>query len=117
MIMMVSMDLPYTQENWCGAAGVDRIITLSDHLSAEFGQKYGVLVKEMRVLRRAIFVVDAHDRIVYAAYMPELKNSLITRQYCRLHEQPWQGSKAPKLAAGQLPSSKEVQDGRIICKN
>jgi thiol peroxidase len=73
LILMVSMDLPYTQKNWCGAAEVDRVITLSDHLSADFGEKYGVLVKEVRVLRRAIFVVDAKDRIVYAAYMPELK--------------------------------------------
>ena len=74
VILMVSMDLPWTQKNWCGAAGVDRVITLSDHKQAEFGEKYGVLVKEHRIFRRAIFVVNAHDQIVYAAYMPELKN-------------------------------------------
>ncbi len=74
VIIMVSMDLPWTQKSWCGAAGVERVITLSDHQSADFGEKYGVLVKELRFLRRAIFVVDAHDRIVYAAYMPELKD-------------------------------------------
>jgi thioredoxin-dependent peroxiredoxin len=72
VILMVSMDLPYTQKNWCGAAGVDRVITLSDHKSADFGEKYGVLIKEQRILRRAVFIVDAHDRIVYAAYMPQL---------------------------------------------
>ena len=72
VIIMVSMDMPWTQKNWCGAAGVERVITLSDHQFAEFGEKYGVLVKEHRLFRRAIFVVDAHDRIVYAAYMPQL---------------------------------------------
>jgi thiol peroxidase len=72
-ILMVSMDLPFTQKSWCGAAGVDRVTTLSDHKLAEFGEKYGVLVRDNRFLRRAIFVVDANDRIVYSAYMPELK--------------------------------------------
>ena len=72
VVLMLSMDLPWTQKNWCGAAGVDRVITLSDHKSADFGEKYGVLIKEQRILRRAVFVVDAHDRIVYVAYMPQL---------------------------------------------
>lgn len=72
MILMVSMDTPFTLKNWCAAAGIDRVITLSDHLTAEFGEKYGVLIKEMRILRRAIFVVDAKDQVVYAAYMPAL---------------------------------------------
>jgi len=74
VILMVSMDLPWTQKNWCGAAGAEKVITLSDHQFADFGEKYGVLVKEQRILRRAIFVVDAKDQIVYAAYMPELKD-------------------------------------------
>jgi thiol peroxidase len=72
VIMMLSMDLPYTQRNWCGAAGVDKVITLSDHMNAEFGEKYGVLIKETRVFRRAIFVIDRSDKVVYAAYMPVL---------------------------------------------
>jgi len=72
VVLILSMDLPWTQKNWCGAAGVDRVITLSDHKAADFGKKYGVLIKEQRFLRRAVFVVDAHDRIVYAAYMPQL---------------------------------------------
>ena len=53
---------------------MERVATLSDHKTAEFGEKYGVLVNENRFFRRAIFVVDAQDRIVYAAYMPELKD-------------------------------------------
>ncbi len=72
IILTVSMDLPYTIKNWCAAAGVDRVITLSDHQNAEFGQKYGVLIKEHRVFRRAAFVIDRNDIVVYAAYMPAI---------------------------------------------
>ncbi len=72
VIEMVSMDLPFTLKNWCAAAGVEQVVTLSDHLSAEFGEKYGVLIKELRILRRAIFVVDRNDILIYVAYMPAL---------------------------------------------
>ena len=72
VILMLSMDLPYTLKNWCAAAGVDRVITLSDHKWAEFGEKYGVLLKEPRVFRRAIFVVDSDGKVVYADYMPAI---------------------------------------------
>lgn len=72
VILTVSMDVPFTLKNWCAAAGIERVITLSDHLAAEFGEKYGVLIKEQRVFRRAVFVVDANDQVVYAAYMPVL---------------------------------------------
>jgi thiol peroxidase len=68
-IIMMSMDLPFTLRNWCAAAGVDQVTTLSDHLTAKFGEKYGVLIKEHRLFRRAIFVVDRQDRVVYADYM------------------------------------------------
>ena len=69
-ILMLTMDLPFTLKSWCAAAGVDQVITLSDHLTGEFGQKYGTLIKELRFLRRAIFVVDRDGKVVYAAYMP-----------------------------------------------
>ncbi len=71
-IIMVSTDLPYAQRAWCAAAGIDRVITLSDHVDTMFGERYGVLMQEPRVLRRAIFVVDRHDQVVYAAYMPAI---------------------------------------------
>lgn len=71
-IEVVSTDLPYAQKRWCGAAGVDQVVTLSDHMNGEFGEKYGVLIKERRTLRRAVFVVGKDDRITYVAYMPEL---------------------------------------------
>jgi thiol peroxidase len=72
VILTVSMDLPFTIKSWCAAAGIDRVMTLSDHKNAEFGKKYGVLIKEQRILRRAIFVVDQKDTVVYSAYMPAL---------------------------------------------
>jgi thioredoxin-dependent peroxiredoxin len=51
---------------------VDQVVTLSDHMHAEFGEKYGVLIKERRTLRRAVFVVGKDDKLAYVAYMPEL---------------------------------------------
>ena len=71
-IFVMSMDLPYAQARWCGAAGVDRVVTLSDHVYAEFGVKYGCLIQTKRLLRRAVFVVDRTDVIRYSAYMPTM---------------------------------------------
>jgi len=71
-ILMLSTDLPFTLKSWCGAAGIDKVITLSDHQKVDFGKKYGVLIKETRILRRAIFVVDRGGVVTYAAYMPSL---------------------------------------------
>jgi thiol peroxidase len=71
-IITVSADLPTAQKRWCGAAGVDKVVVVSDHMTAEFGVKYGALIKERRWLRRAVFVVDQNDVIRYAAYMPRL---------------------------------------------
>ena len=64
-IVTVSMDLPFAQKRWCGAAGVDKVVTLSDHRNADFGTAYGVLVKESRLLARAIFVVDSQGTVRY----------------------------------------------------
>ena len=72
VIIPVSMDLPVAQKNWCGAAGVDRVMILSDHMTGEFGEKYGLLLKEVRFLRRAIFVVDRQGTVVYADYLPAI---------------------------------------------
>ena len=62
-ILVISMDLPFAQKRWCAAAGVDKITTLSDHKDASFGTAYGVLIKEVRLLARAVFVVSP-QRIV-----------------------------------------------------
>jgi thiol peroxidase len=72
VIEVISTDLPYAQKRWCGAAGVDQVMVLSDHMGAEFGEKYGCLIKERRTLRRAVFVIDRQDRVTYVAYMPAL---------------------------------------------
>ncbi len=71
-LLVISTDLPFAQKRWCGAAGVEQVMVLSDHLTADFGMKYGCLMKEVRILRRAVFVVDRGGVIVYAAYMPAL---------------------------------------------
>jgi thiol peroxidase len=70
--LVVSTDLPYAQKRWCGGAGIDQVLTVSDHLTTDFGLRYGCLIKERRILRRATFVVDRADRIVYASYLPKL---------------------------------------------
>jgi thiol peroxidase len=71
-ILTISMDLPFAQKRWCGAAGVDRVRLLSDHQGASFGSAWGVLIKELRLLARAVFVVDAGGTVRYLEYVPEM---------------------------------------------
>ncbi len=71
-ILTISMDLPFAQKRWCGAAGVDKLTTLSDHRDAAFGEAYGVLIKELRLLARAVFVVDREGSIQYIQLVKEL---------------------------------------------
>lgn len=71
-ILVISSDLPATQRNWCAAAGVERVQTLSDHLDMDFGSKYATYMKERRWHRRAVFVVGPDDVLAYVAYMPTL---------------------------------------------
>ena len=71
-IVTVSMDLPFTQKRWCGAAGVERVTTLSDHRDAAFGTAFGVLIKELRLLGRSIFVLDRSGIIQYIQNVKEL---------------------------------------------
>ncbi len=67
-ILTVSMDLPFAQKRWCGAAGVDQVMTLSDHRYVSFGMHYGVLITELRLLAREVFVLDS-SRIVKMAHL------------------------------------------------
>ena len=71
-ILTISMDLPFAQKRWCGAAGVDRVQTFSDHRDAAFGQAYGVLIKGLRLLARAVFVVDKEGTIRYMELVKEI---------------------------------------------
>ena len=74
VIFTISMDLPFAQKRWCGAAGVDRVVTLSDHRDAAFGESYGVLIKELRLLARAVYVVDGDGVVQYIQIVNELTN-------------------------------------------
>ena len=74
LILTISMDLPFAQKRWCGAAGVDRLQTLSDHRDASFGQAYGLLIKELRLLARAVFIVDQKGFIQYKELVKEVTN-------------------------------------------
>lgn len=72
-VLTISMDLPFAQARWCGAAGVDRVQTLSDHREASFGLAYGLLIKELRLLTRAVIIVDAEDVVRYVQIVPEVR--------------------------------------------
>src|SRR6202140_2472893 len=71
-IYTVSMDLPFAQKRWCGAFGVDKIKMLSDHKAASFGEKYGTLIKELRIESRAIFVLDKDNTLKHVEYVKEV---------------------------------------------
>ncbi len=72
VVLTVSLDLPFAQKRWCGAAGIDRVTTLSDYRERSFGNAYGVVIKELVLLARAIFVIDANDTIRYIQIVPEV---------------------------------------------
>lgn len=73
-IIAISMDLPFAQTRWCGAAGVEKVTTYSDHREASFGLAYGVLMKDIRLLARAVFVVDTKGILRYIQLVSEIAN-------------------------------------------
>jgi thiol peroxidase len=73
-ILTVSVDLPFAQKRWCGAAGIDKVQTVSDHRDLSFGEAFGVAIQELRLLARAVFVVDSNDTVTYAEYVSEVTN-------------------------------------------
>lgn len=72
IIYTISCDFPMAQKRWCGAAGVEKVKVVSDVLEAEFGIKYGILIKERRYLRRSVFIVGRDGKLTYVNYLPEL---------------------------------------------
>ncbi|MDD5287236.1 MAG: thiol peroxidase [Desulfuromonadaceae bacterium] len=72
VLLTISLDLPFAQKRWCGAAGIDKVITLSDYRDRSFGLGYGVLIKELLLLTRAVFVLDAGNTIRYIQIVPEV---------------------------------------------
>jgi len=71
-VWTISMDLPFAQKRWCGVAGIDKIKVHSDHRDASFGHAFGALIKELRLLTRSVFVVDAQGTVRHAEYVAEV---------------------------------------------
>lgn len=74
VVYTVSLDLPFAQKRWCGNAGIDRVQTLSDYQERSFALNYGLLIKELKLMARAVLVIDANDRISYLQLVPEVTN-------------------------------------------
>ena len=76
VVLTVSMDLPFAQKRWCGVAGVENVVTLSDHKDASFGENYGFLIEELRLLTRGVVVIDKNDKVTYVEYVPEVTHAV-----------------------------------------
>ena len=74
VVLTISVDLPFAQARWCGAAGVDRVQTVSDHKDLSFGSAYGLTIKELRLLARAVLVVDKASTVQYIQVVNEVTN-------------------------------------------
>lgn len=72
LVYTISVDLPFAQKRWCGNAGIDKVQTLSDYQERSFGLNYGVLLKDLKLLARAVFVIDANDKIAYVELVSEV---------------------------------------------
>ena len=73
-IITISMDLPFAQQRWCAAEGISKVVVVSDHRDANFGQNWGELIKELRLLGRAVFVVDKQGKIIYMEQVKDISN-------------------------------------------
>lgn len=73
-VITISVDLPFAQSRWCAASGIDNLQMLSDHRDLSFGEAYGVVIKELRLLARSIFVIDSNDKVTYVEYVSEATN-------------------------------------------
>lgn len=72
VVLTISMDLPFAQKRWCGAAGIENVVTLSDYQTGNFGTDYGFLIEGLRLLTRGVVVIDKDDTIRYVEYVPEV---------------------------------------------
>ncbi|MCR8743872.1 thiol peroxidase [Romboutsia lituseburensis] len=71
-VYTISMDLPFAQARWCGAAGIENVKTVSDYKDREFSKNYGVYINELGLLSRAVFVIDENNKVVYVEYLQEI---------------------------------------------
>ena len=76
VVLTVSVDLPFAQKRWCGAAGIDQVETLSDHRDLSFGKNYGFVLEGLRLLSRGIVVIDKDDVVRYVEYVPEVTSAV-----------------------------------------
>ena len=76
VVLTVSVDLPFAQKRWCGAAGIDKVETLSDHRDLSFGENYGFILEGLRLLSRGIVVIDKDDVVRYVEYVPEVTSAV-----------------------------------------
>jgi thiol peroxidase len=74
VVLNISMDLPFAIARFCASAGIEKLKTLSDHREASFGTAYGVLIKELRLLARSVFVIDQANLVRYVEVVPEITN-------------------------------------------
>ena len=74
VVITVSVDLPFAQARWCGAAGLEDAVTLSDYYDHSFGKAYGLLINELHLLGRAVFVLDENNKIIYLEYLEDMGN-------------------------------------------
>lgn len=72
VVYTISVDLPFAQKRWCGNAGIDKVQTLSDYQDRSFGLNYGLLLKNLKLLARAVYVIDQNDKVVYVELVPEV---------------------------------------------
>ncbi|WP_145460884.1 thiol peroxidase [Staphylococcus saprophyticus] len=71
VVLTVSVDLPFAQKRWCASNGLDNVITLSDHKDLSFGKNYGVVMEELSLLARSVFVLDKNNKVVYSEIVSE----------------------------------------------
>lgn len=74
VILAISNDLPFALSRFCGAEGIDNLITLSDHKNLDFSTKYGFLIEELRLIARGVVVIDKDNVVRYVEYVPEGTN-------------------------------------------
>lgn len=74
VVITISMDLPFAQKRWCGAAGLDKVVLLSDYVDHSFGQDYGLLMAEWQLLARAVLVLDKTNKVVYTDYVDNVNS-------------------------------------------
>ena len=74
VVLTISVDLQYAKKRWCASNGLDNVITLSDHRNLSFGKTYGVVMEELRLLARSVFVLDKNNKVVYTEIVSEGTN-------------------------------------------